>query len=113
MKKIALALGVLITLGAAAATAQYESRPYPYNDPANGNGWGENRWKWRDEAARNRYYYDARDWRGAAHECWNWRAGQFEIARPGEFQDDLDYSRCHPVRVEYRTEYPRYRYYRY
>jgi hypothetical protein len=27
-------------------------------------------------------------------ECWNWRARTFERAREGEFQDDLDYSRC-------------------
>jgi hypothetical protein len=114
MKAIALALGALLTVGATAASAQWEDRPYPYNDPSNGNGWGENRWKWRDDSTRdNRYYYGLRDWRGAGHECWNPRAGRFEIVRDGEYQDDLDYSRCHPVvQYEYRYE-PRYRYYRY
>ena len=114
MKAIAIALGALLTVGATAASAQWENRPHPYNDPSNGTGWGENRWQWRDDAARNRYYYDARSWRGVAHECWNWRARQFELVREGEYQDDLDYSRCHAVRVEYRNEYsPRSRYYRY
>ena len=27
-------------------------------------------------------------------ECWNPRAGHFERVRPGERQDDLDFSRC-------------------
>jgi hypothetical protein len=29
-----------------------------------------------------------------AQECWNPRAGHFEDVRPGERQDDLDFSRC-------------------
>jgi len=27
-------------------------------------------------------------------ECWNPHAGHFEGVRPGERQDDLDFSRC-------------------
>ena len=27
-------------------------------------------------------------------ECWNPRAGHFERVRPGEYQNDLDFSRC-------------------
>ena len=29
-----------------------------------------------------------------AQECWNPHAGHFEGVRPGERQDDLDFSRC-------------------
>ena len=29
-----------------------------------------------------------------ARECWNPHAGHFEEVRPGERQDDLDFSRC-------------------
>ena len=36
-----------------------------------------------------------------AQECWNPRAGHFEGVRPGETQNDLDFSRCRPV-GEYR-----------
>jgi hypothetical protein len=31
-------------------------------------------------------------------ECWNPRAGHFEGVRPGDRQDDLDFSRCRPKR---------------
>jgi len=31
-----------------------------------------------------------------AQECWNSRAGHFEGVRPGEVQNDLDFSRCRP-----------------
>ena len=30
-------------------------------------------------------------------ECWNPGAGHFEGVRPGEVQNDLDFSRCRPV----------------
>jgi hypothetical protein len=42
-------------------------------------------------------------------ECWNPRAGRFEQVRPGERQNDLDYSRCRAtgfIRGPYR-ETPR------
>ena len=32
-----------------------------------------------------------------AEECWNPRAGHFEGVRPGETQNDLDFSRCRPT----------------
>ncbi|HYC36098.1 MAG TPA: hypothetical protein VEC19_06730 [Usitatibacter sp.] len=112
MKAIAIAVGTLLAAAATGAAAQFEDRPYPWNDIRNGSGWGENRWHWRDEPpARywdNRRYWDARDWRGVAHECWNWRAGTFELAREGEYQDDLDYGRCRPLRYESRRYYYRY-----
>ena len=31
-----------------------------------------------------------------AQECWNPHAGHFEGVRPGEVQNDLDFSRCRP-----------------
>jgi hypothetical protein len=34
-------------------------------------------------------------------ECWNPRAGHFERAREGEFQNDLDYGRCRPLDGRY------------
>lgn len=35
-------------------------------------------------------------------ECWNPHAGHFERVRPGERQDDLDFSRCRPAGYGYR-----------
>ena len=120
MKARSIAVGVLLAVGATGAMAQFEDRPHPWNDIRNGAGWGENRWQWRDEPPAHRYYenrryWDNRNWRGVEHECWNPRAGTFELAREGEYQEDLDYGRCRALRHEYRGEYrdaPR-RYYRY
>lgn len=41
---------------------------------------------------------DRRDWRQNRQECWNPRAGHFEDVRPGEHQNDLDFSRCRIAR---------------
>lgn len=48
--------------------------------------------------------YDDR-WRGGPTECWNPRAGHFEAVRPGERQDDLDFSRCRPTDREWGNRY--------
>ena len=45
----------------------------------------------------SRYYRD-RDNREVRRECWNPRAGHFEEERPGEYQGDLDLSRCRIIR---------------
>lgn len=37
-----------------------------------------------------------------AQECWNPRAGHFEGVRPGQVQNDLDFSRCRP-KGDYRA----------
>ena len=43
----------------------------------------------------NRSYYDNnRNYYRRDTECWNPRARHYEQVRPGEYQDDLDYSRC-------------------
>jgi len=42
------------------------------------------------------------DSRRMAQECWNRGAGHFEAVRPGERQDDLDFSRCRPVAGNWR-----------
>ena len=76
MKTLAIAAGALLASIAATASAQvYYERTYTY-DP----NWGA-----RAE------FRDARD------ECWNPRAGHFEAVRPGELQNDLDFSRCRPT----------------
>ena len=58
----------------------------------------------------NRYYdnrsYESRVYRDSHEECWNPRARTFETVRPGEQQDDLDYSRCRVISGE---RYHRYR----
>jgi hypothetical protein len=43
-------------------------------------------------------------------ECWNPRAGHFEGVRPGEVQNDLDFSRCRAIGSRYGYAYnePRY-----
>ena len=70
MKTKALAAGVLLAAAATGASAQvYYDRAYAY-DPY------------------NRYELRSGD------ECWNPRAGHFEAVRPGEIQNDLDFSRC-------------------
>ena len=65
MKTIAIALGTAATALATMASAQVYYNPYP-------------RIELRD----------------ASTECWNPRAGHYEALRPGEYQDDLDMSRC-------------------
>jgi hypothetical protein len=44
-------------------------------------------------------YYDSPriDYRDSSSECWNPRAGRFEGVRPGEYQNDLDMSRCRVI----------------
>jgi hypothetical protein len=77
MKTIALAAGALLAAAATGASAQvYYDRAYTY-DPY------------------NRYELRAGD------ECWNPRAGHFEAVRPGEVQNDLDFSRCRPMGGRY------------
>ena len=72
MKITAIAAGVLLATAAASASAQiYYDRASPYDG--------------------NRIELRAGD------ECWNPRAGHFEAVRPGEVQNDLDFSRCRPI----------------
>ena len=47
--------------------------------------------------------------RDVAQECWNPGARHFEGVRPGEVQNDLDFSRCRPIQGGYEPRYePRY-----
>lgn len=57
------------------------------------------------------YAYDDRAYAYGKRECWNPRARHFEGVREGEFQDDLDYSRCRLVRDAYVEPAPRRYYY--
>ena len=81
MRTIAIALGTAATALATMASAQVYYNPYPR--------------------------VDLRD---SASECWNPRAGQFEQVRPGEYQDDLDTSRCRAI-TYYGSRYNDNRYY--
>ena len=73
MKLSAIAAGLVLATAAASASAQvYYERTYTY-DPYYG---------------QRQYYPTAND------ECWNPRAGHYEAVRPGEVQNDLDFSRC-------------------
>ena len=70
MRITAIAAGALLAAAATGASAQvYYERTY---DP----------------------YYGNRTELRAGDECWNPRAGHFEAVRPGEVQNDLDFSRC-------------------
>jgi hypothetical protein len=110
MKTIALAVASILAAAAPLAMAQDNSdRNYPY-DPY----WAERQMERdrilaeRELRLRDDYYRrdwrddrrDRRDWRDreVRRECWNPRAGHFEEDRPGEFQNDLDYSRCRLAR---------------
>jgi len=94
-KMIAILFGAAVALSAGAALAQYPNYP---NDPdwaARQRAYDE--WRaqhpndqWRDERWRDPRYAQG-DW-----ECWNPHAGHFEGVRPGEVQNDLDFSRCRP-----------------
>jgi hypothetical protein len=68
MKMLALAVGTILAGAAAAASAQTYYRP-----------------------AYDPYYSEART------ECLNTHNGTFERVRPGEVQDDLDFSRCRTI----------------
>ena len=73
MRITAIAAGALFATAAATASAQvYYDRSY---DP----------------------YYGNRIELRAGDECWNPRAGHFEAVRPGEVQNDLDFSRCRAI----------------
>jgi hypothetical protein len=87
MRTVAIVAGALLASIAATASAQvYYERNYNY-DPYPG--------------ART-------EWRGAGDECWNPRAGHFESVRPGEVQNDLDFSRCRPIgNRDYERRYER------
>ena len=54
--------------------------------------WAERR-MYRDYRGDYRGEYRG-EYRERAQECWNPRAGHYEAVRPGEYQDDLDFSRC-------------------
>jgi hypothetical protein len=47
-------------------------------------------------------WYDNRRGPSSNDECWNPHAGHYEQVRPGESQDDLDFSRCRPMAYGYR-----------
>ena len=95
----------LAALASAAGVALAQDRYY-YYDPSNPDdpAWVA-REQSRDAWVENRRYDDARwhdqRWRGYAqrgdYECWNPHAGHFERVRPGEYQDDLNFSRCRPL----------------
>src|SRR5262245_49670266 len=90
MRTIAIAAGALLVAATSASAQVYYDRTYTY-DPY------------------NRYELRAGD------ECWNPRAGHFEAVRPGEVQNDLDFSRCRAIggryseRRYYNRDYRDYR----
>ena len=74
MKRLSIVLGTLVAAAATTASAQIYYRSYTYDPlyaPASGT------------------------------ECWNPRAGVFEQLRPGDYQDDLDRSRCRVIGERY------------
>jgi len=113
MRSIAIVLG---TLAAAATASAFAQAPYYYRDyradpayvPPPASAYYYER---RDD---DRYYRDDR-WRerdyarDRSYECWNPRAGHFENVREGEYQNDLDFSRCRIVGSGYIGPYPGYR----
>jgi hypothetical protein len=91
MKIMAILLAAAATTAVGGAFAQYPDYRYDRD-------WAQHRddGRYRDN---DRWRYDNRDWRDSPRddwECWNPHAGHFEGVRPGERQDDLDFSRCRP-----------------
>ena len=70
MKILAIAVGTLVAAAATAASAQTYTQTY--NSPT----------------------YEAPSPRS---ECWNNHGGHFEAVRPGETQNDLDFTRCRVI----------------
>jgi hypothetical protein len=107
MKTATLVLALGVGLTAPAAFAEDTEMNYPF-DPR----WlqqEQQREAWIDQQRADRYQrfeerradaYGRRGWYGRGltdnDECWNPHAGHFEGVRPGESQDDLDFSRCRP-----------------
>ncbi|HZZ94012.1 MAG TPA: hypothetical protein VFE23_15735 [Usitatibacter sp.] len=113
MKATTIALALGITLCGAAAWAEDNDTNYPF-DPR----WAaqeQQREAWINEQRAEQYdparaaergavpAWGARGGLSERDECWNPHAGHFEGVRPGERQDDLDFSRCRP-----KQEYARH-----
>jgi hypothetical protein len=103
MRTIAIALGTVAVALAGTAFAQaYPDRNYPY-DPQWGDRdhahevYRDNNDGPDDRRGREQRWTQTHDGRANQYECWNPHAGHFEGVRPGERQDDLDFSRCRGI----------------
>jgi hypothetical protein len=134
MKALAITMGAVLAAAAASASAQvYYDRAYYSSEPtlnSNLECWnphaghfeqvrpGESQGDLDKSRCRNIVasyesvpvpvpapapVYDRRSYAG--DECWNPHAGHFERVRPGERQDDLDFSRCRPEGYRYAYRY--------
>ncbi len=124
MKKLAIVAGALLATVAATASAQGYWRNYDpyYVDRGNQECWNPRAGHYEqvrpgeyqgdldfrncrmigggyyyEQPAPRTYYYE-RDYRYGRQECWNPHARHYEEVRPGEFQGDLDFSRCRMTR---------------
>ena len=108
MKKLPLIVA-LLACAAAPAYAQYDRSTECWNPRAGHfeqvrpgevqNDLDFNRCRMAGDYRNERYFRESdRQYYGAGREvpreCWNPRARNFEAVRPGERQDDLDFSRC-------------------
>jgi hypothetical protein len=80
MKKLAIAAGLALIGAAASANADY----YVYRSAPPASVLSENQ------------------------ECWNPHARHFERVRPGDYQPDLDFSRCRMIGEAYYERAPAY-----
>jgi hypothetical protein len=111
MKSIAIVLGAFAAAATASAFAQvpyyrdYRADPAYVPPPASAYYYDRrDDDRWRDDRWRDRDYARER-----SYECWNPRAGHFENVREGEYQNDLDFSRCRIAGSGYIGPYPGYR----
>ena len=113
MRSLAIALGAAAAISAGAALAQY---PYSSNttDPywaiheQQHEQWLRDHGYEQDHSRDQRWHGDR--WARGDWECWNPHAGHFEGVRPGEVQNDLDFSRCRPEGAGGVQPYPGYGY---
>ena len=111
MKKLAIALGAVALAAAATGVSAQEYRYY-YNDSEQASR-EQARAQWEAQRAADAQEWRQDHWRerradNGVYECWNPGANHYEAVRPGERQDDLDFSQCRggqPDRTPYGYRY--------
>ena len=107
MSKRSILLAAGLAMCSAAAMAETEANTpfdprWAAQEQAREARINEERAELYDRDRASAYGYEPRGYNAyrepVGEECWNPHARHFEAVRPGERQDDLDFSRCRPQR---------------